>query len=233
MGNECVAIHQPDFLPHLGFFYKLVCCDQFVILDHVQFPRAGWVHRDLIKDQCGDVKWLTVQTIKNRYSARINEIKISDDREWRDKHKRIIFNAYNKARYYSDVYAMVSDIYDYKTNNLLEFNVNALRSMFSRLGLSPSICYSSDFNLNSSKSELMAELVCKVGGKVYLAGQGSRDYHDNEPFDKRGVDVIWSNYAAPKYEQVNGDFVNNLSILDYLFNCGFSSCRDLLKSWRR
>jgi nucleoside-diphosphate-sugar epimerase len=36
-----VAVHQPNFLPRLGFFEKADRADEFVLLDPVQFPRRS------------------------------------------------------------------------------------------------------------------------------------------------------------------------------------------------
>ena len=58
-----IVIHQPDFLPWLGFFDKISRADKFIILDDVQFARRGWTHRDLIKIK-KEKKWLTVPTKK-------------------------------------------------------------------------------------------------------------------------------------------------------------------------
>ena len=44
-----VVIRQPDFLPYLGYFDRLLDCDLFIALDDVQFQKGGWNHRDKIK----------------------------------------------------------------------------------------------------------------------------------------------------------------------------------------
>lgn len=37
-----VAIHQPNFLPWLGYFYKMLMADIFVFLDCVPFSKGGY-----------------------------------------------------------------------------------------------------------------------------------------------------------------------------------------------
>ena len=41
MSRRVVAIHQPNFLPWLGWFDKLARADVMVLLDDVQFPKKG------------------------------------------------------------------------------------------------------------------------------------------------------------------------------------------------
>ena len=34
------SIHQPNYIPWLGFFHKLLLSDTYVVFDDVQFPRG-------------------------------------------------------------------------------------------------------------------------------------------------------------------------------------------------
>lgn len=57
-----VAIHQPNYLPWLGFFDKMSRSDVFVILDDVQFPKGApgtWISRARIAMN-GQRRWLSV-----------------------------------------------------------------------------------------------------------------------------------------------------------------------------
>ena len=55
-----VSIHQPNYLPWLGYFDKMAKSNMFVIFDDVQLPRGkSYVARNLVKTP-GGVQWLTV-----------------------------------------------------------------------------------------------------------------------------------------------------------------------------
>ena len=56
-----VAIHQPTFLPWLGWWDKLVRADRLVLLDDVQFPKKGgtWMNRVRMLVN-GEPAWVTV-----------------------------------------------------------------------------------------------------------------------------------------------------------------------------
>ena len=41
MDNLIVGIHQPNFMPWLGYFYKIMQSDIFIFLDDVQFQKTG------------------------------------------------------------------------------------------------------------------------------------------------------------------------------------------------
>ena len=61
VGERVVAIHQPNFLPWLGYFDKLARCDVFVLLDSVQFPKKSgtWMNRVQVLVS-GEPAWITV-----------------------------------------------------------------------------------------------------------------------------------------------------------------------------
>ena len=65
-----VSIHQPNYLPWLGYFDKIKNSDCFVIFDDVQFPRGKnhFGHRNYIKTNAGK-KWLTV-SVKDKSSLK-------------------------------------------------------------------------------------------------------------------------------------------------------------------
>ena len=74
--NNIIVIHQPDLIPWIGFFDRLIKSDIFVVLDNVQYIRRGWHHRDKIKTASGST-WLTVPVKKKgRYEQLINEVEI-------------------------------------------------------------------------------------------------------------------------------------------------------------
>lgn len=52
-----VGIHQPNFVPHFGFFHKMSMCDIFVLLEDVQFEKNGYQNRYYLQ---GKQKWVTM-----------------------------------------------------------------------------------------------------------------------------------------------------------------------------
>lgn len=55
-----IAIMQPYFLPYAGYFRLFCGVDAFVVLDDAQFPRRGWVHRNRLRRQDGQLAWLSL-----------------------------------------------------------------------------------------------------------------------------------------------------------------------------
>src|ERR671923_195501 len=91
--ERVVAIHQPNFLPWLGWFDKAARADVFVLLDHVQFPRTSrgtYVNRVKLLVN-GSGKWVTAPIVRSGGSMqRIDEVRVDDAQPWREKVLRTI-----------------------------------------------------------------------------------------------------------------------------------------------
>ena len=84
--KKTIVIHQPDFLPYLGFFHRLIHADTFVIFDNAQYVNGtshSWMNRDKLKTSQGE-KWLTVSVKKAARETLINQIVLSENAEWRN-----------------------------------------------------------------------------------------------------------------------------------------------------
>jgi len=211
-----VTIHQPDFLPWLGFFDRWQKSDTYIVLDDVQFLRRGWHHRDKIKTQSG-VQWLTVPVLKkSRYHQIIKEVKINNEENWRYKHLKTIQASYGKAPNFDFVYSKLSEIYNRNHDLLISFNMDLLRFCSEMFGISTPVVFASAFNVKSTGSQRLVDLVKSVEGKEYLTGSGSRDYLDETLFKEAGINVCWQKFEHPAYKQLYGGFEEMLSALDFL-----------------
>jgi len=60
-----------------------------------------------------------------------------------------------------------------------------------------------------------------LSGDTYISGNGARAYQVEEHFTDRGVKLQYTDYHPFEYPQLWKEFLPNMSIVDYLFNCGF------------
>lgn len=64
-----ISCHQPNFVPHFGFFYKMSQSDFFIILTQVQFEKNGYQNRYFLQVK---QQWVTkpvcggLEPIKNK-----------------------------------------------------------------------------------------------------------------------------------------------------------------------
>lgn len=217
---KVVCIHQPDFLPYLGFWERLLQSNTFIILDHVQFIRQGWQNRNRIKTPDGWI-WLTVPVIKKgRYFQSLIETEIDTNEPWMHKHLRTIETCYGKGTHFARYYELLKEAYSKNWVSLVDFNLELFYLVLKELDINPEIFRSSQLKSRGKSSELLASLTEEVGGDVYLSGPGGKDYLEEEFFTRKGIEVTFHDFVSTEYPQLFGNFIPNLSVIDALINCG-------------
>jgi len=123
-----VAIHQPNFLPWAGYFYKIAKSDIFVLLDNVQYSKNGFINRNKIKMPSGSDSWLTIPVKSSGLSELIKDVKISHNIDWRRKHLQTLEMSYKRAEFFNQLYEDIKNIY-YETDwhNLCSLNISLLK----------------------------------------------------------------------------------------------------------
>jgi hypothetical protein len=120
-----ISIHQPNYLPWLGFFDKIKQSDKFVIFDNVQYPRGKnhFGNRNKIKIHSGS-KWLSVPVLGKSEKKNFNEIGFKNE-DWRREHLRLIEIFYKDAPYFKKYFHSINDIllYDFKTLSSLNVHL--------------------------------------------------------------------------------------------------------------
>ena len=87
---KTLSIMQPYFMPYAGYFRLFSIADCVVLLDCVQFPRRGWVHRNKLPLMNGDPAWLTLPLVSHPRETMIREISFhpSANDIWPDRLRR-------------------------------------------------------------------------------------------------------------------------------------------------
>ncbi len=233
--SKVIAAHQPNFIPNLGFFDKMNNCDVFVIRDEVQisFNSDSFQHRNKIRSENAEGwKWLTIPIeddktyIKN---VRIKKYVKRGEKLWHEDIINALKINYSKMPYLNDYINDIERIFDNSDDNMIDLNmkvINYIKDKFeikaeivmaSSLNLRPAIY---DENYKSDPSEDIARICEVLGGDIYLSGNGGRNYLDIEPFEKRGIKVIYQNFEHPRYTQKYPGFIPNMCVLDALFCVG-------------
>lgn len=214
-----VAIHQPNFLPWLGFFYKASQADVLVFLDDVQFIKRGYIHRNYIKGPNGK-QFLGVPVItKGRYDQTINQTEINYDSRWQSKAIQTLKHLYSKSPGYSKRLPIIESILTKHYPYLADLNIDLLNAAFGMMNIETKTIRSSELENITGKSTDRLVSICKsVSAREYLSGAGGKKYQDELAYESAGIQLSYSDFEHPVYTQLHGDFLPQLSIIDYLFN---------------
>jgi len=224
-----VAIHQPGYLPWLGFFKKMMNSDVFVFLDDAQFEKKDWDNRNFIRTNSGSTL-LTVPVLAHRDTT-LNQTKIDNTKNWAIKHKRSILLNYSKAPYFDDHKYFIEALYDQKFDLLVDINTKIIQYVMNKLDIECKILFSSKLNVSETGSDRVLQ-ICKIlNADVYISGTvWAKEHLKLDDFKENDIEIKFQNFQHPKYSQLHGDFIPNMSIIDLLFNEGNKSREILLKS---
>jgi hypothetical protein len=213
-----IAIHQSQFLPWIPYFFKLLHCDIFVVLDDVQFQKNGVQNRNLINSPIGQ-QWITVP-VKQRLGTKIKEVELSDSKAIGKIQKALEMN-YKRAPFYSNVSEKIFPILEKGNRKLHDLNKSLFLAVLDLLKINVRIEYSSELDITGSKGNLVISIIKELNGRKYLSGEGGLNYMTTKSFQDEGIELFKYNFCYTSYRQLwekKVGFVSDLSIIDLLFN---------------
>ena len=225
-----VGIHQPNFLPWVGYFDKILKSDVFIFLDDVQVPKKGgsWSNRSRILIG-GRPQWITAPISRGSGLQRLNEVEVNVI-NWQEKIEETIRMAYRRAPYFDETMSVLIEAFSFETRRLSDWNRNAIQIILKHLGKPlPEIRLSSSLGVQSGSTQRLCELVESVGGTIYLSGNGSLGYLDEGFFEKRNIALNFQEFKQTAYPQLNTVEAHpGLSIVDALMMNGSEALADRL-----
>ena len=220
------SIHQPQYIPWLGYFFKILHSDVFVLFDTVQYPRGKhFGSRNQIKTAQGP-QWLTVPVLGRSDLVSYAEIMIDGVQNWAQKHWRSIDLAYRKSPYFALYSARLQEIYmGRQWERLTDFNHAMLQFCLEALRIPTRVVRASALPVDKRDMETDAYILAllkAVGADSYISGQGegSMRYIRPDAFAERRIALLFYDFTMAAYPQLWGEFSADLSVLDVLFNCG-------------
>ena len=214
-----VAIHQPDYIPWLGLYYKRAHCDKFVYLDNAQFSNTAAHNFNEIKTSQGAFR-LKIP-VQQKMGDLIMEVRTKDELGWKDKHLKTLIQNYRRAKYFIEIFPIYEEVIRQNYDNLSELNIAINKFICKGFNIHPQIFRSSDMPIRTTREQRILDICSIMGADEYLSGNGARNYQNDEHFTARGIKLTYIDYKPIEYLQLWGKFLPCMSVLDYIFNCGF------------
>ena len=219
---KIISAHQPAFFPWLGYFHKILLCDEFVIMDDVQFEKNSFINRNKILVN-GNPLWLSIPVKTKDYKAKsIKEIEVTDF-TWKKKHLKTIQQAYCRTSFYDEVMPLLEEIYKTESSFLIDYTNKSLFLFLDYLKINIPIKFASELTIETKKLDYVIEMTNKLKGDVFVFGAFGKDYADESKLKKEGIISYFQNYVHPQYMQKSQEFIPYLSVIDLIFNNGMES----------
>jgi hypothetical protein len=167
-----VTIHQPNFMPWYPFFQKIQQADIFVLLGHCQFEKNGFQNRFNM-----DGKWNTMSVKKGLEFINTKQY-IDAKKDWER-----IKNSIPKYKH------ILSEMDDLISDNLYQTNSSIIRYLVKKLNIDTIIV--EDYETDLTSTSRLVDICKRNGATTYLAGQGGKDYLNEELFNIENIQVVY------------------------------------------
>ena len=215
-----ITIHQPNFLPYLGFFDKILKSDIFIIYDDAQYVKGNFMNRNKINNN-GNELYITLSVKKDSWKKPIKDVILNNN----DKNYIKIFKTldllYKKSPFYSKIIPILINTFEIykKTNKLIDGNVYFIGKILKLFNWKGKIYYSSELNITSiGPTQKLIDMIKKVNASIYLSGVSGKKYLNLDLFKKNNIQIIFQNFKHPIYNTNSNHFKKYLSVIDYMFN---------------
>ena len=224
------SIHQPAYIPWLGYFDKMAKSDVHIFLDDAKYSKNNLFNRNKIKTPRGEA-WLTIP-VKYKSDLSIYQTEIDNSTGWASSHSKTLKMNYSRAQFFDYFQALLPRFYSNcfkECKYLSDFTIEMNKAISWWLDIETKFVKSSDLKVKGVKNEKLINLCKAVGADTYLSGQGAKAYMDEELFLANNIKVHYQEFHHPVYKQLWGNFIPNLSIIDFLFNCGAEKFKEINK----
>lgn len=223
-----LGIHQPQYLPWIGYFDRMASVDQWVFLDTVQYVKNYFQQRTKVRVPQGSM-WLTVPvSCPNGLKTDIADVEIAADHNWRHRHRQTLQVTYARSPHYAQHASMLDSLYDQEWSHLVDLNIATIDALASAFGITvPCVRASQIEGIGGAKSDLVLSVCQAMGADSYVSGPTGRTYLDEDRFADAGVQIVYQDFRHPLYTQPFGEFEPYMSAADWLF-CDGPRCGELL-----
>jgi hypothetical protein len=214
-----VSISQPTLFPWIGYFDIIKQSDVFVFLDNVKFEKRSWQMRNRLKSVSKESEkdvWVRIPTTE-RSDTEIKDVLIDNSQNWKKKHLTTFQSNYGNK--FQNI-KFLSKMYEKEWEKISDFNIEFIINCCNFLGIETKMKKASEMNVNGKKSNLLLDICKKESATKYLSTIGAKDYlqKDKTLFESEKIEITYHNFKHPKYKQKGNEFLENLSILDLIFN---------------
>lgn len=199
----------PQYLPPIQTFTKFLIYEKVLIDDQQIFQKQTYRNRAIISG-ANNLMSLVVPVLKGKTRLSIGEVEISYTENWQHQHWKSISSAYGSSPFFIHYEEFLEPFFRKKFRKLLDLDLALIGQIKSLLQIPGEIILSSQFEGN-------AEIV-DFRGKIH-----PKEKHSGE--DPRFSPIPYNQTFLERH-----GFIENLSILDLLFNEGPASREILLRS---
>ncbi len=215
-----IAIHQPNFLPWMGYFFKMSQADAFVFYDTAQYTQPSFIKRVKIHTNQGldQEMYISIPLRKHKRLVPIRTLQMHQKIDWPSLIRAQLENAYKKAPFFDQLIPLIDRFFLHHPEdaNFSRYTMEIIKYIASMLGIKTTYSKTSDMHFSTKSTEALIDITRAVGGDKYLSGMGAKKYLDEPLFKNADILLEYSDFLG-HFDQL--DFPNhfkNKSIVSFL-----------------
>lgn len=230
-----LAIMQPYFFPYIGYFSLVKNTDYFIFFDIPQYIRKGWINRNRILGNNNADVYITVPIEKQHRETPINQTRISNNTNWREKIRGQLKFYKKRAPFYYDVIDMVDTVFNKEYDTVSELAIQSIVCSCEYLGLDIKYNICSQMNLpdfNVKEPDEWALNITKyMGYDTYINPPGGKSFFSVKKYENEGITLQFLEQELLVYNQRNEKFIPGLSIIDIMMFCKPEDIVDMMNHY--
>jgi len=208
-----IAIMQPYFCPHVGYFQLVDAVDTFIFYDDVQYIKNGYINRNTLKNNSKFTIPVCKKDVQSMKS--INQIKIDWQNPFFRKFPKTLNALYKNSKNYNKVISIINELFDTKPKTISDLACRSIQSFSNYLGIKTKFLKSSEidyFKTNDRSLNLIN--ICKSQScSHYINAIGGQKLYDHNFFSEHGVKL---NFLQGQISNSIIDEVIDQSLKEYL-----------------
>lgn len=225
------AIHQPYFIPYIGYWQLIDSVDIFAIADNYNYIKQGWINRNRVLEG-NTVRYFNIavdHASQNRYICDHLIAPIDKDVKLRQ-----LMSFYAHAPYRKEGIELMDEMLSFEGNNLADFLERSIRLVCDHLQIGTKIVRTSDYEQDPELrfADRIYDYCRQMGADTYHNLIGGTSLYSFEEFAAHGLKLAFVEAVPMSYPQSSETFEFGLSIIDVIMNNSVEKIRQLLDSRR-
>ena len=175
-----IAIMQPYFSPHIGYFQLIDSVDFFVFYDDVNFIKRGWINRNYITVN-KELQRFTIPLKNPSQNKKINQIEVNwNSKEMNKLIKTFHYNFKDKPL----ATKIIKEIVQSKPLTIADMAISSIKLASNYLGLTTKFERSSNLNYKRYNNKVLnLANICKLKNLTnYVNAEGGQEIYTKQEF---------------------------------------------------
>lgn len=229
--SKRVGIMQPYFFPYFEQFRLIAACDLWVVFDTPQYTRKSWINRNRILNRDKGWAYVSVPVQHTGLDTPIRNALIDTGPDWRGQVMNKLKVYQHEAPCYPRVRELVGDILAPNHETIAGLNTAVLRAVCAYLKIGTPFLVASELKIdlpdNCDPGEWALHISKNLGATEYRNAAGGRALFDEALYAGNGITLSFHEHCPRTYRTGSFDFVDNLSVIDWMMWNDFET----LRSW--